>query len=595
MNNKREHKLNLKFGLMCDGDTLQAWQAKCVRALLDHGLTCELLIVDDNEVPRKTTAQKISGYLNHNGLYHLYQRLFFRPKAKFPIVISSIFNPFDRDAPFPSRGRAGDGVLNCKTTKKKYSEYFSEPDIQTIKSHQLDFILRFGFNIIRGEILNVAKYGIWSFHHDDEQKYRGGPPGFWEIIKDDSVTGVILQRLTDKLDGGIILKKGFFKTIDHSYAGQIDQLYFGTATWPLQVCRDIENGVEDYLNEKQSITTAKVFNAPKNLNMLAFWLKIIKNKVRFHFSELYWPEDWNVGISETSINLFTEKFEDNIFRWLPQPPNGRYYADPFGFMVGDELHILFEDYDYKSRKGKISKVIFSDGKFGDITTAIREDFHLSYPYVFNINGDIYCVPESADAGEVRLYKYNKKEDKFEFSKILMKEFPGVDPVIFKHQDKWWLFATHKDQSNTSLFAFFANDFDGPYFAHTNNPVKVDVRSSRPAGTPFMKDGSLIRPAQDCSKTYGGRIALNKIVELTENTFKEETIEYIGPIKNSSYGRGFHTLSAAADYTIFDGKRFKFIWGNFRYKLKMKLGIGRMEKWNNGKTELLKTDKIEKTD
>ncbi|OQX79575.1 MAG: hypothetical protein B6D64_04645, partial [Bacteroidetes bacterium 4484_276] len=368
-----------------------------------------------------------------------------------------------------------------------------------------------------------------------------------------------------------ILKKVFFKTIDHSYAGQIDQLYFASANWPLQVCRDIESGVGDYLNKKQSITTAKVFKAPKNFNMLAFWLKIVKNKFSFHFSELFGPEDWNVGISETSINLFTENFEDNVFQWLPQPRNGRYYADPFGFMVGDELHIVFEDYDYRLRRGKISKVIFSDGKFGDVKTVIQEKFHLSYPYVFDVAGDIYCLPESADAGEVRLYKYNKKEDKFEFYKLLLKEFPGVDPVIFKYQDKWWLFATHKDQSNTSLFAFFADNFDGPYFAHTNNPVKVDVRSARPAGTPFMKNGSLIRPAQDCSKTYGGRVALNKITELTEITFKEETINYIGPIKNSSYPNGFHTLSATTDYTIFDGKRFKFNWGNFWYKLKMKLG------------------------
>jgi len=85
--------------------------------------------------------------------------------------------------------------------------YFNAEDVATINKKDLDFILRFGFNIIRGEILNAARYGVWSFHHDDERKYRGSPPGFWELYYRDPVTGSILQRLTDRLDGGIVLKR----------------------------------------------------------------------------------------------------------------------------------------------------------------------------------------------------------------------------------------------------------------------------------------------------------------------------------------------------------------------------------------------------
>ena len=67
--------------------------------------------------------------------------------------------------------------IHCKTFKKgKFSEYFTNSDINEIKNQHLDFILRFSYGIIRGKILDSAKYGIWSFHHDDEKKYRGGPP-----------------------------------------------------------------------------------------------------------------------------------------------------------------------------------------------------------------------------------------------------------------------------------------------------------------------------------------------------------------------------------------------------------------------------------
>jgi hypothetical protein len=550
---------SLHFGVMCSGDKLQAWQAESIRLLMDAGHLCKLQVVDANIIPEKSFSQKLGGYFSKTGLYHVYQRFFFRPKAKAPVSFASLIDLDEIES------------INCQTTKKKYSEYFSDEDIKIIKSRQLDFILRFGFNIIRGDILDAAKYGVWSFHHGDEQKYRGGPPGFWEIVKKDPVTGAILQRLTDKLDGGIILKKGFFKTLDHSYEGQIDQLYFASAAWPTQVCKDIVNGVINIADKQESKTKAKIFRAPKNLQMLSFWIRILKKKFHFHSQELFMPEDWNVGISAANINWFVDHFGKNQLLWLPKAPKGHYYADPFGLMIGEYLHIVFEDYDYKSRKGIISNIIFSNGNFGKASPAITEDFHLSYPYVFEANGEYYCVPESADAKQVRLYKYNPIEDRFDFVKLLLDNFPGVDPTVFHYKDKWWLFATHKAQSNTNLHAFVSDNFDGPYSPHMNNPIKTDIRSARPAGRLYVENGELIRPAQDCSLTYGGRIALNKIVKLTETEFREETIKLIGPVKNSKYDKGFHTLACSGDYTIFDGKRFKFNKNNFWYKLKTKLG------------------------
>jgi methionyl-tRNA formyltransferase len=76
-----------------------------------------------------------------------------------------------------------------------------------IRAHQLDFILKFAYGIIRGEVFSAARYGIWSYHHDDEEKYRGGPPWFWEILQGDPVTGAMLQWINTTLDGGVVLEK----------------------------------------------------------------------------------------------------------------------------------------------------------------------------------------------------------------------------------------------------------------------------------------------------------------------------------------------------------------------------------------------------
>ena len=97
-------------------------------------------------------------------------------------------------------------------------------------------------------------------------------------------------------------------------------------------------------------------------------------------------------------------------------------------------------------------------------------------------------------------------------------------------------------------------------------MKIDIRSSRPAGTPFIHEDQLFRPAQDCSKTYGGRIVLNRIKTLTISQFEEESVCFVEPQRDSLYPDGVHTISSAGGVTIIDGKRFDYSFLHFFRKL-----------------------------
>ncbi len=540
----------LSFGIMCSGGTLHQWQADAVKRLLDSGAECKLLIVDDNPPVKRSFWGKVAAYFSKNGLYRFYLRFFFRPRAKKEVNL---------DAVIPGKV----DVLKCITKKVKYSEYFDDRDVEYIRSKKLDFILRFGFNIIRGKILDSAGYGVWSFHHDDEQKYRGGPPGFWEIMNGDPVTGAVLQRLTDKLDGGIILKKGFFPTTDHSYEGQIDRLYFDTSGWPALVCNDILSGRADYFKEKPSTTGAKIFKAPSNAVMISFLFRLLRNKVRFHYQELFMPEQWNIAVAEEHGNE-----PDNI-RWFPDPGKGRFFADPFGAVIDGDLHVFFEDYRYSSRKGVISRSVYINGVFSPPKRVLEEEHHLSYPFVFEHEGEIFCVPESVAANRIALYQYDRKKEEFVFKKVLIEDFPGVDPTLFEYDGKWWLFCTHGDHSNTELHIFYSETPFRNFKPHSQNPVKTDICHSRPGGRPFMMNGAWYRPAQNSAVTYGSKVVINKILELTEERFKEEPVREVRPVKDSGYGKGLHTYSKAGAKIIIDGKRFRFDKHNFWFQLKRK--------------------------
>jgi len=380
---------------MCKGTTFEDWQARCIEHLLRIGNTrAVLLIVDDTgasssasqtlkRVAKKTSSTRI--------MFDVYNRFFLRYHAARSVNMSEF--------------RSRTTILRCRTVKVgRYSEYFTEEDVQTIRKFNLDFIIRFAFGIIRGEILRAARYGVWSFHHDDEEKYRGTPPGFWEIYNGDNVTGATLQRLTDGLDAGVVLKKGFLKTLHYSYPRNLDSIYYESARWPAQVCVDIRNGSAAYLNDAPSRTNAPIMGSPSNIQFIIFSLKVFRNSVIRICRFLFRHEKWNIGIVASPITAFLNTEEKPRIHWLTQTRSNGFLADPFGIFKDDKLTILCEDFDYRTSKGMISSVESAQTARPLIRPAIVLPVHMSYPYLIAFEGEIYCIPETANAREVALFK-----------------------------------------------------------------------------------------------------------------------------------------------------------------------------------------------
>jgi hypothetical protein len=260
-----EKQKTLRFGIMCNGLSFPAWQAQCLRAVISLGYVEPALIIINNRppVPQSPLSKRIGRLLTRGvNLFSVYNRYSVarRCLATRPEDLNSTLGKVPH--------------LKCEVVRKgKFSEYFKPDDIAIIRQHELDFILRFGFNIIRGEILASAKYGVWSFHHDDEQKYRGAPPSFWEIYHDDPQTGVVLQRLTERLDGGVILKRGTSPTILHSYPRNRDAAHWLGVDWPSRVCEDLMGKQAAYLDDPPSKSSAPIYLLPTNTEMIIFAAK----------------------------------------------------------------------------------------------------------------------------------------------------------------------------------------------------------------------------------------------------------------------------------------------------------------------------------
>jgi hypothetical protein len=486
-------------------------------------------------------------------LFSHYKEKFVKPSVDQPVDLSELLRNIDR--------------ISCKIVKKgNYSQYFQDSDLKTISDYRLDFILRFGFNIIRGDILTVPKYGVWSFHHDDEEKYRGGPACFWEIYGGDPVTGAMLQRLTDRLDGGIVLRKGYFKTKDQPYSenifenlmklysGNIDSVYVEAARWPGYVVRDLFNDTADYLFDPPSKTQAPVYRTPTNYQMIIYYLK---HKIKSFFNPQTRTKkmQWNIGLVDKPIQNFVEKENKIQIQWYPLRTTDNFFlADPFGEYKDEKLTIFCEKCDLTTNFGEIVTLVSDKNSFSEPKKYFDKlSCHLSYPYLFNVKGEVYLVPESRKIREINLFKATKFPETWERILTIARDIDAADSAIFFYNDMWWL--TYLDQSigiNCSLCILYAKDLSGPWMPHKANPVKQDVRSARPAGTPFIHNGSLYRPSQDCSERYGGRIIINKITILTPSKFQEEFVTAINPIH--PFAEGIHTIMAVGNYTLIDGCR-----------------------------------------
>lgn len=538
----------LDFGIMCSGFEFDDWQAKCIKHLRQvEGVNLKILIVDGSDSPDTSGLRgKLSAFNEYRdrtstkdainrAAWWSYRRSFDTPPCRSKVNLSTELESIDS--------------ITCDVKEKGFSQYFYNDDLKKIEEYDLDFVLRMGFGIIRGEILDIPKYGVWSYHHGDERKYRGRPACFWEIYEGDPITGAILQRLTDELDGGVILKRGFFGT-QRRYHDNLNQVYYGATEWPAQVATDILNGNADYINDSPTESDAPIYRVPSPVQITSYNLKSATSLATAVLSGI---NSWNVGVLQHSIEESIEESFTPEVEWFTHRRKDGFIADPFPITIDGTTYIFVEDFSYTDQKGKISYMEYPDGfKNGDLRTAHEEPEHMSYPYLFKHNDLVYATPEIHESNEIRLYRIHSPSD-WEPRTSLVEDIEGIDPTIIKHEDKWWMFYTEQPYPNTKLYIRFAEELTGEWKPHKKNPVKTDVRSSRPAGTPFVKDGELYRPAQNSTGGYGKEIVINKVEELNPEQYIETKVSEVRPSEEGP-NTGVHTLSSQGDITLIDGKR-----------------------------------------
>ncbi|KAJ4787408.1 Glycosyltransferase family protein 64 protein C5 [Rhynchospora pubera] len=298
---------------------------------------------------------------------------------------------------------------------------------------------------------------------------------------------------------------------------------------------------------------------------------------------------WSIGIyygksplSLSPIELQQNRINANSSAWPVANPvltcktlsvvgyPSNFVADPFLYVQDNNLYMFFESKSTLTMKGDIGVARSTDqgATWEFLGIALTENWHLSYPFVFNYQNQIYMMPEGNKKGELRLYRATKFPLEWKLEKVLIKK-PLIDASMVQYDGFYWLFASDftrpGTEKNAELEIWYSRSPLGPWLQHKKNPIYKADKSlgARNAGRLFIYGGSLYRPGQDCGSTYGKRVRLYKVEKLTKDEYKEVPVElgFEMPRKgrNAWNGNRYHHFDAqqlqSGDWiAVMDGDR-----------------------------------------
>lgn len=541
----QSRRLPLRIGLLIDSFVQRKWIHQVVEEIRSSGFA-EIKVVIKNEAPAKPSQGRLKSYWQNRKylLYALYGkidegRVQVKPDAFEPIDLKALLE----DVP----------VVSVTPKMKAYSDWFPEDALEKIREYDLDVALCFGFRILKGEALKIARHGVWSFHHGDNLVNRGGPAGFWEVMDGVPVTGSVLQILTEDLDNGRVIYRSWSPTSDRfSVKANRHNLYWKSAAFVIRKLKDLSDGVpvSPPENDLYRPYSNRLYRLPTNGEMFSRLSRLVARYAASKYQAALYNDQWALayrfrsGPGDANNTLYRFK------RLLP--PKDRFWADPFVIKDGDRYLVFIEELLYETGKGHISVIELNrKGVVKGPTKVLERDYHLSYPFVFEWNGNYYMVPESAANKTVELYRAKTFPFVWQLEKVLLTDVRAKDATLAEIDGKWWMFVSLSEHSiPDELYLYSAATPLGPWTPHRRNPVKSDVRGSRPAGALFEWNGEVYRPAQDSSGRYGYAISINRLKQLDDEQFSEEQVSSILPNWDKDL-LATHTISLVDDLTVVD--------------------------------------------
>ena len=111
--------------------------------------------------------------------------------------------------------------------------------------------------------------------------------------------------------------------------------------------------------------------------------------------------------------------------------------------------------EYKSFY-KEGDIVLIEYWYNDMITPVKileKDYHLSYPFVFEDNNEIFMIPESKENKTIDLYKCIDFPYKWKHEKTLINNIMAVDATVLFKDNKYFyseIFLLHKNTKTNKI-------------------------------------------------------------------------------------------------------------------------------------------------
>ena len=422
-----------------------------------------------------------------------------------------------------------------------------DEDIKSINKKKLDIIVSFEKNFLDNKLKSKLNIESILLQKGDNRFVECSTVGFWETFHNRSTTGFTIT-LSNSMKRNIFRGNFMTRSLCHENRAMLEQksIFFLKS-----ILLKINNKNFSMNNTDQPEKKNIINKDPNSINLINY---IFKEYTKIIFSRITRyrkiKKKWSVSfINKTDLNIDT----DNLIT-IKNPLN-RFLADPFVIKYNNRNVCFVEDYDFDSCKGKISAYELFNKTYKEIGTALSTDFHLSFPFVFKHNKEIYMIPETSEIKEIRLYKCLDFPLKWDLEKVLIKNIDAVDTVIFNQDNKWFLLTNVCSNSigehNSELHIYESEDFlKNEWLKFNSNPVIFNSKKARNGGLFFFNNNYYRINQVHKKNTYGYSFQINKIKLIKNNKYIEEEINEVKPILfNSSIGT--HHFHMNEDFSVID--------------------------------------------
>lgn len=265
--------------------------------------------------------------------------------------------------------------------------------------------------------------------------------------------------------------------------------------------------------------------------------------------ELFIEEFWEIAYRDIEQGTV---FETNDFSncHFIHATKRYWYADPMLLKKNEDTYLFVEAYDNSNGKGSIAYSKLVNGRFTKPKVIIEESFHLSYPYVFEYEGNTFIMPETSGDKCIQLYKATDFPEKWEKYERVLEIKNAVDTVFLDNRRLLTSILMNNYEKTTRLQLIDLKNETLSFCTEEN-------QTSRGAGKLFKYNGKLIRPAQNATGgVYGKGLLFYEVTDM-ENYKEEEWFRFDSKSVVANGVLGVHTYAKSENLEVIDCKKKRF--------------------------------------